>query len=188
MPRKCEKARAEVPRPHLRYVGLTKRTVAAYSRALLGFFDHLHAYGLSLPSSESELDDLVAECINVCWQEGEPHGYVGHLLSGLHRFCPSLRRRLPTSWMYFTNWQRVRVPARAVPLPTSVAIAMGALAYEVHRVDLAALVLLGFVAFLRTSDIVGLAPETSKSPQILGWWCFRCRPRKRPRENVLRKV
>ena len=105
------------PRVHLRELGITARTRKSYRKAIANFFRHLDANGIATPNSLADLDQLLADFINECWLEGEPHGYAGHLLSGFGRFFPPCKHTVPTAWQYFNNWQRQIILTQAVPLP-----------------------------------------------------------------------
>lgn len=51
----------------------------------------------------SEVDAAVAHYVNTLYQEGDSLAQAGHFLSGLKRFLPHLRLRLPTSSQNFRN-------------------------------------------------------------------------------------
>ena len=72
-----------------------------------------------------------------------------HLLSGVKRFCPNLRLKVPTAAQYFRNWQRIYQPVRATPVSLELIQAMAAVAWK-FSAPLAFLLLLGFAAMLRT--------------------------------------
>ena len=99
-PRKTKPGPAKV---HLRELGITSRTRKSYRKAIANFFRHLEANALPLPETLCCLDEALADFINDCWMEGEPHGYAGHLLSGFGRFYPPCKHAMPTAWQYFTN-------------------------------------------------------------------------------------
>jgi integrase len=145
-----------VKKLHLKFLGINDRTLRAYRRAVRNFFLYLKSLRLPMPKTDAQLDEAVSEYINHCYQEGEPVGYAGHLLSGFKRFLPRSKTALPTSRLYFSNWQRSTTPKRATPLSLLIVQAMAAAAARVHRWDLAACLLLGFVCFLRTAEILGL--------------------------------
>ena len=141
-------------RRHLRYVGIAPRTFQVYRRAVNAFFSFLHARSLDLPSSLPELDHLVSEFINECWQEGEPIGFCGHLLSGLQRFFPQCKHHLNTSWLFYNNWNSTIVPSRATPFPKHVVAALASAAAQAGDLRLAAGLLVGFTVFLRTTELL----------------------------------
>lgn len=140
----------------LRFAGLTQKTIAAYQRALANFFEYLEAEGYTLPSSSRKLDEILSHYIEVLYFDDQPITYAGHLLSGIRRFLPHLRFKLPKAKQWFSNWRAACLPSPAVPLPASVALALAGLCLEVGESGLACALLLGFTAFLRTSELASL--------------------------------
>jgi site-specific recombinase XerD len=108
-----------MPRPklHPKFKGIAPKTARAYRKEIYRFFQYLSSEEVEIPSDVSLLDFLVSEYINVLYQEGDSISQAGWLLSGLKRFIPKLRFRLPTSQQYYNNWLRDHVPMRAVPMP-----------------------------------------------------------------------
>ena len=158
----------ERPRPHLRELGITARTRKSYRKAIANFFRHLAANAVAIPNSLEDLDVLLADFINECWLEGEPHGYAGHLLSGFGRFYPPCKHAMPTAWQYFNNWQRQIAPCRAAPLPPQVMTAMASAAVQVDRYDLAAALFIGFVCLLRTNELLMVRKRHCKFYPVTG--------------------
>ena len=97
----------------------------------------------------------LSEYINGLFQEGDSIAVAGHLLSGVKRFCPNLRLRVPTAAQYFRNWQRIYQPVRATPVSLELIQAIAAVAWKVSP-EAAFLLLLGFVAMLRTVEMLTL--------------------------------
>jgi hypothetical protein len=152
-------------RQHIKYVGIAKQTLVRYARAVRQFFDYLDLMRRPLPNSFYTLDREVGEYINHLFQEGEPHGYVGDLLSGLKRFVPGAKRQLDTGTRYFKDWGRMLRRRRATPLPVDLLRAMSGAAYAQGRSDLGVLLLVGFLGLLRTGEVVDLR---KKQCSILG--------------------
>eukprot|EP00971_Amphidinium_carterae_P071760 1419354-Amphidinium_carterae.1 len=124
------------PKRHLREVGVSERTRKVYVLAVRRFFQYLSAERLPLPSTFDQLDEFMAEFVNSLYQDDYPLAQAGHTLSGIQRFFPPCRRRLPTAWQFYNNWQRSRIPRRAVPLPRDVMLAMVSVAAALERWDL----------------------------------------------------
>eukprot|EP00438_Fugacium_kawagutii_P026464 Skav202775 [mRNA] locus=scaffold326:328650:329366:- [translate_table: standard] len=80
-------------------------------------------------------------------------------MSALRRFYPQLRYQLAVSRQFFSNWKSIHVTKQAVPLPGSVAIALAGVALAADQLSLAATMLLGFAAFLRTGELTQLAAD-----------------------------
>ena len=144
------------PKLHLRFKGITPKTVALYRREVQRFLDYATAELGRLPINVVELDECMGEFINELYQEGEAVSHAGWLLSGFKRFLPSLRRDLVTAQQYYNNWVRDHVPLRAVPMPWGVAKTLAAAACEGGHYDLSLLLLLGYAFYLRTMELVTL--------------------------------
>ena len=103
----------------LKYRGIVARTRKRHEAQLKIFFSYLDAQGWKLWASWGKLDTLVADYIDHMFQEEVPVGYAGDLLSGLARWLPGSRNRMPTARLWFRNWMRevVRRPTTCrVPL------------------------------------------------------------------------
>lgn len=142
--------------PSLRFVGLKPRTLQSYKQALRRFFDWLEAEEMAIPTKPSTLDEMLAMFLEHLWLDDINVTYAGHTLSAFRRFYPQLRFRLPVSRQFFSNWKSIHVPKQAVPLPGDVVMALAGVALAADQQQLAALLLVGFAAFLRTGEIVGL--------------------------------
>lgn len=140
----------------LQFAGLKPRTVHSYKRAIQRFFQYLDDEGIDIPASHRMLDVRVSDYLEHMWLDDEPMTYAGHLLSGLRRFMPHLRWRLPRARQYFSNWQASHQSKQAVPFPPVVIMAYAGLAVATKQYSLACLLLVGFLAFLRTGEIVSL--------------------------------
>ena len=152
-------ARKPVQRQHLKYVGISEKTRAKYRMAVARFFVHLELFNILIPNSFDKLDYQVSEFINMLWQEGDSYGEAQHVVSALARFVPGCRKALATSRQYLTNWGRTITRHRALPLPQKVVVAMAGAALAFERADLYALLLVGFLGFLRTNELLTLTPQ-----------------------------
>ena len=144
------------PRLHLKYKGIAPKTSRVYRKEVDRFFQYLSAESIVLPSCLTDLDAILAEYVNVMYQNGDSLTQAGWLLSGLRRFLPEVRFRIPTAQQYYQNWVRDHVPFRAVPLPWLVVKALSAAAYQSGHKDLAVLLLLAFCFFLRSVEFITL--------------------------------
>jgi hypothetical protein len=115
------------------------------------YFDFFDDENLPFPVSHKDLDLRVSELL-----EHMPLTYAGRLMSGLKRFVPQLRWRLPRAKQYFSNWQSIHVTGQAARFPPAVIMAYAGLAVATKQYSLAALLLVGYLAFLRTGEIVSL--------------------------------
>lgn len=143
-------------KPHLKYMGVQKRTVQLYRREVSLFFEFLEFMQLPLPSSYPWLDQRVADYINHLFQEGESISKAGWLLSGLRRFYPRVRKELCLAQQWYTNWAREHTPERATPMPWKVPQALVGLCWHEQWYHLGLCLLLGFAFFLRTQEVLAL--------------------------------
>jgi len=140
----------------LRFIGLKQKTLRCYERALKTFFDFLEEENIRLPSKPRKLDECVAHFLEHLFLEDRPITYAGHTLSAFRRFYPHLRYKFPLSREYFSNWKSVHVARQAVPLPPQALFAIAGVAIACSEFSYAAILLVGFLAFLRTSEMVHL--------------------------------
>lgn len=141
----------------LRFVGLKPKTLKCYENALRAFFKYLEEENISIPSKRTTLDLLLAQFLEHLYLDDRPITYAGHTMSAFRRFYPQLRYKLPLAKQFFSNWRNAHVPQQAVPLPAPLALAIAGVAVECHQLGFACLVLLGFLGFLRTSEMTSLA-------------------------------
>lgn len=157
----CRQTKSAVPTKmmaprHLRDAGISKRTLRLYRKEVLLFFTHLDVCQQRIPRSYHRLDELVAEYINLLFQEGEALTRAGWLMSGLKRFYPRVRRELTTSQQWYNNWAREHTPTRVTPIPWRVLKAMVGLCVRLEWPRLGLLFLVGFIIFLRTGELLNL--------------------------------
>jgi len=155
---------------HLRFAGLQKRTLRAYRKGLDRFL--LFAKIEKLPlKTQKQLDCAVGEYLNALYQEGDSLAQGGHLLSGIKRFFPGMRLKLPTATQFYKNWQRIHQPERAVPISRDLMLAMAGLCItqELH--------LIPHRDQRRTAAIVPFAKTPNGNPQVVTCsdprvWCL----------------
>lgn len=109
-------------------------------------------------NSSLEMDDVVSDWVQSCWEEGESLHIVNDGLCGLHHYQPWTKSMIPTAWKLFKVWRRLEAPNRAPPLTAQIvhAIAMYSLAH--NNLVFGGLLLLGFFALLRTGEILQIKP------------------------------
>ena len=140
----------------LRYAGLAKKTVAAHRRALSAFFSYLEDEEIEMPSKFHHLDRLIAQYLESLYLDVTPISYAVHLLSAFRRFVPQSRFKIPIAKQWFPNRTSAHVPRQAIPMPANVVLALAGAALEVWEHALAALLLLGYKALRRTSEMTSL--------------------------------
>ena len=82
-----------------------------------------------------QLDVVVGEYLNALFQEGDSFAQGDHLLSGLKRFYPAMRFKLPTPTQFYKNWQRIHHPERAIPISWELPLAMTGACLHVFSAD-----------------------------------------------------
>ena len=126
----------------------------------------MHVKGFSRSSLNSMLHGpaplrnlifLICRYIEDVWQEGEPRGWAGDAISGLGHFLPHVRKRLACSWRLLTAWQKLELPARAIPLLPRLAAAIAGAVAAAGQLGAALAILVGFHCLLRTGETLGIS-------------------------------
>ena len=141
----------------LRFVGLKKRTLRSYNQALLSYFHWLEDEAMPIPQSTRALDESLALYLEHLFLDDRPIAYAGHTLSALKRYHPRLRWKIPLAKQYFSNWKQVYITRQAVPMPVEVLMAVAGAAASCKEWGFCAILLVGYSAFLRTSELVNLS-------------------------------
>ena len=145
------------PMSGLRFAGLKPRTLQSYKKALLSFFEWLEGEAMPIPQSTRQLDESLAQYLDHLFLDDRPITYAGHTLSALKRFHPRLRWKIPLAKQFFSNWRQIYVTRQAVPMPVEVLMALAGVAAASKDWSFCVLLLLGYSAFLRTSEMVTLS-------------------------------
>lgn len=140
----------------LRHAGISDRTLRIYKREVSQFLQFLELNCIDLPTSYDRLDHEVAEYINHLFQEGEALTKAGWLLSGIKRLYPRVRRELAISQQWYGNWVREHTPTRATPITWKLVQAFVGACLQAKLPRMAFLILIGFVFFLRTGELLSL--------------------------------
>ena len=143
-------------REHLKFQGVTARTRRLYKKEVARFIEFVEKELGALPTEAETLDEQMGEYINMLFQEGESISHAGWLLSGFKRFMPRVKRDLVVSQQFYNNWNRHHVPFRAVPMPWNICKALAALAHEAKQTEVALLLLVGYVFYLRSMEMLNL--------------------------------
>ena len=134
-------------------VGITAATLERYYTAVARMAPILDSV-----CTETGLDDAIAEWVQNEFEDGTPLYLVGDALSGLQHFQPVFKRKLTASWRLYSIWRRYEVPCRAPPITQDITLAMAGLALYKGELAMAALLLLGFHALLRTGELLQVRP------------------------------
>jgi hypothetical protein len=144
-------------------------TLNRYRTSLGRFFLWVTAMMFTLPNDAINLDFLLTEYIEYLWQEGDPVGWGNDLVSGFQHEIPHLKRQLVGAWRLLKAWTRLELPNRAAPLPPIGVLGFVGLSLLMGWQDLAVLIGLGFLGFLRTGELFNLKKDdiTIKGSRIL---------------------
>ena len=153
---KAERARARRRLGSLASRVVTPVTFQRYWRACSCFFNYLRLSEVQFPRNLYEYDMVLCQYVEHVWQEGEPKGLVGDLLSGLGHFLPPLKRHMSGAWRLHAAWGKLELPCRAWPLTKRQVCGLAGLMVGWGFPDAAMCVLLGFHCILRTGEITAL--------------------------------
>lgn len=90
------------------------QTLQRYEKAVHGFLDFLIQHGKLYPTTPAALDAAVCACVEDWWENGDPRGWAGDLLSGLGHLIPSVKGQLAGGWRLHSAWGRAELPLRAL--------------------------------------------------------------------------
>eukprot|EP00435_Cladocopium_sp_Y103_P064011 s1365_g25.t1 len=158
LPSKESRAKARKKLGKLKHQVLSKATEVRYSSAFKDFikfhkFPHNFAVG-----SFDEFDDTVGEYIEFLWETGEPKSLANYTLAAIQFYRPQTKHRLPASWKLVKIWNQVEMPVRATPMTPEVMLAFAGVALKWGQPTFAWLLVVGYALFLRTGEILQLAP------------------------------
>ena len=114
--------------------------------------------GVGNIASEAELDLLLQDYVEALWDANAGLQAAQCTLAGIQHF---LRQtvRLRGSWRLLGVWRRAEPPVRAPPMPEEYLLALAMQALLAGDPFFAASLLVGFYAYLRTSEILALRVE-----------------------------
>ena len=115
----------------------------------------LFLLGVALATNVDGLDWQLVKFIEAAWHEGEPIATAADAICGVQHFT-NRKRCFPGAWRYYTTWTRHELPCRTPPLPWLALLGIAGSLVEAGEFTCAALVLVGFHCFLRTSELLGI--------------------------------
>ena len=134
---------------------VSEKTVGRYFTAIGRFLQHRKVMGLPI-TGVVQLDEVASEYIEACWAEGEPMQQCSDLLAGLQWQFPHCHGHLWHTWKLVKCWAKVEPPFRAPPITPLIVLALAGLCWAVNWYDMAALLCVGFDAFLRSGELFTL--------------------------------
>ena len=141
---------------HIKYVGITPRTLKKYRFAVARFFDWLKRNCEEMPDDLDSLDTVASEFVNELYQDDRPVGWASEFACGLKKLYPKCGKRLPITSSYVKNWQKTIKRVRALPLERDILLAMASIAILKKKESLAVTLLVGFNGLLRASEMISL--------------------------------
>ena len=142
---------------------ITKKTQERYYLGLA----HLLPL-LTEVTSLIQIDEISANWIQSCWENGESLHIVNDALCGLHHYQPWTRGHLATAWRLFKVWRKVEAPNRAPPLTKAIIYPMVMYALAHDNVVFASMLLLGFFGLLRTGELLQLCSRDLLIGEVQG--------------------
>lgn len=122
---------------------------------MLGLFKFWDASS-TCPASWDELDEACGEYIEALWSEGDSLCAAQDCLSGLKHLYPSAQGHLRFAWRLCKAWSKAEPPQRAMPIPPVVVLGLAGFFVEAGLIDMCALLLVGFDAFLRSGELFNI--------------------------------
>eukprot|EP00971_Amphidinium_carterae_P199666 3962999-Amphidinium_carterae.2 len=130
-------------------------TLKRYRYAYAAFLAWLNLCGLRLVWEPIALDRVLALYLEHLWESGQSRGLAGDAISAV-QFYGRLRRCFPHSWRLWNTWAKLELPSRAPPLPEPLWGAFVEHALASSSLHLAVVLIIGFTAFLRTTEMLTL--------------------------------
>ena len=131
------------------------RTRRRYSVAMDRFLLFLQQNGDRYPGSFVELDDRLSEFVEYLWEQGDPRGWAGDVISATIFYVPACRSFLSGAWRLHAAWGRRELPARAPPFTPLIVHALCGSCRDRGWGDIVILLLLGWHTFARSGELFG---------------------------------
>ena len=141
---------------HIKYVGITQRTLKKYRFAVARFFDWFKRNCEEMPDDLDSLDTVASEFVNELYQDDRPVGWASEFACGLKKLYPKCGKRLQITSSYVKSWQKSIKRVRALPLGQDLLLAMASIAILRRKKELALILLIGFNGLLRASEMLML--------------------------------
>ena len=156
MPRVGRPKRAPHARQQkLRELLVEKRTLKRYNQATQWFLQWLTLVGIPVAGTYELLDQQLGEYLEFLWETDQRYNLAGDTLSGVSHHT-NAKRKLPFAWRLLSAWKRHEVPVRAPPMSRLMAQAIAAAALQDQQPWFGLSILIGFHAFLRTTELLSL--------------------------------
>ena len=107
------------------------------------------------PNTLMDIDESCASFVEYQWAEGEPNYISSNALAALQFFLP-LKGKLILSWDLLKTWHKKEPPVRVMPMHPLLLLGMASYIGLKGYLDVAAMMLTGFDAILRSGEIYRL--------------------------------
>ena len=135
---------------------LRPTTVAKYNKAVVDFLEFLAWQEWEEATNLDDLDIQISDYIEYLWDVGwGTRNMAGFVINGTCHYLKK-RRILPRSWDLWREWGKREKPHQAPPLPLKAWAALVGWAVKTGHADWAAVVLIGYSAFLRSAEMCAL--------------------------------
>lgn len=131
-------------------------TLNRYAACFQQFVDHLRSLTHIWPASKEEYDSIVSDYLELLWDAGEPRSSGAYALASIQFYIPQLRKHLPRSWKLKAIWDKLELPAQAVPLSLEHTIAISGYFAKGGNWRVSLGILVCFNAMLRTGELLHL--------------------------------
>eukprot|EP00971_Amphidinium_carterae_P326393 6457137-Amphidinium_carterae.2 len=130
-------------------------TLKRYRAAYTAFVAWTHLLGMRVVWDSAKLDGMLAMYVEHLWESWQSRGIAGDAISAV-QFYGRMRRCFPHAWKLWSTWARLELPSRAPPLPENLLGAFVEYAFQTGAWAFATLLIVAFVAFLRTTEMLTL--------------------------------
>ena len=131
-------------------------TLNRYAASFQQFSEHLGSLRSTWPSSKEEYDDIISEYLELLWDTGEPRSAGAYALASIQFYIPALRKHLPRSWKLKAVWDKLELPAQAIPLSLNHTIAIAGYFFSKGDWRISLGIMICFNALLRTGELLNL--------------------------------
>ena len=149
---KAERAQKRAKLGPLQDLTVAKRTKTLYTAAMAAFSLWMQIERVEWPDDPWELDPLLCEYAQECWQEGETKATYANLLSALGDAEADIKPYMHAAWRLKTAWDKNEASVRCTPMTPSIVLAMAGLAFKWKWADTGFTLLIAYHCLLRTGE------------------------------------
>jgi hypothetical protein len=134
---------------------LQDKTLSLYRASMAAFLAWLEGEEKTWPSEAEELDELMEEYVEHCWQNGDTRSEIANLLSAMSHPVTGLARaakHLRGAWRYYGLWVKLEVKEKCLPIRPVTCRAIAGKAIARKWYDLSFILLLAYHCLLRTQE------------------------------------